>query len=88
MQINDLINGIFELGGAILTWINVYKLHKDKETKGIYWPIWVFFSTWGIWNLFYYTSLDHYFSFYAGVLLVSGNLAWVLLAYEYSRRDK
>ena len=87
MQINDLINGLFEFGGAIVSWINVFKLFKDKEIKGVYWPMWIFFSSWGIWNLFYYPSLKQYISFFAGIFLVSGNIVWVFLAFKYNKGE-
>jgi len=80
---NDLINGSFELFGAYLTWANVYKLLKDKEVKGVYWMIWVFYSAWGMWNLYYYPSLDQWASFYAGIIMVIGNICWVVLAIKY-----
>jgi len=85
MQGNDLINALFELGGAIVTWLNVRKLTQDKEIKGVYWPIWIFFSSWGLWNLYYYPSIGHILSFLAGIILVSGNIAWVSLAWRYKR---
>ncbi len=85
MQINDLLNGLFELGGAVVAWMNAYKLYKDREIKGVYWPVWIFFSSWGLWNLYYYPSLGQYISFYAGIILVSGNIAWVVLAFKYIR---
>lgn len=31
----DKINSIFELAGAIVTWINVYSLYKVKKVIGI-----------------------------------------------------
>ena len=86
MQINDLVNGLFESGGAFLTWINVYKICKDKETKGVFYPVWIFMSLWGLWNLYYYPSVGHYISFYAGIVLVLGNIFWVILAFIYNRR--
>ena len=76
----DLINAIFEVGGAILTWKNAHRLWKDREIKGVYWPAWVFFALWGWWNCFYYPSLDQWFSFAAGLALVLGNTAWCVLA--------
>ena len=76
----DWINGGFELIGAYFIWINAYMLHKDKEIKGVYWPAWAFFAVWGLWNLYYYPSLDQYVSFYAGIVLVSGNIVWVGMA--------
>lgn len=76
----DAINAGLELGGAYFTWMNARQLYKDKEIKGVYWPTWVFFSVWGLWNLYYYPSLDQWLSFYAGIVLIAGNLAWVYMA--------
>ena len=83
---NDIINALFELCGAVLTWVNVSKILKDKKVVGVYWPIWIFFSLWGLWNLFYYPSVGHMLSFYAGIVLVAGNITWVIIAFCYMRR--
>lgn len=88
IQLNDLGNALFEFGGAIVTWINVFKLRKDKEVKGVFWPIWVFFSTWGLWNLYYYPSVGHTLSFVSGIILVAGNITWVFLAKKYMKGKK
>ena len=81
----DIINGLFELVGSYFTWMNAWILFKQKETKGVYWPTWLFFSVWGIWNLYYYPALGQSFSFYAGIVLVMGNIVWVGLAVYYKR---
>jgi len=84
----DHMNALFELVGSFLTWMNAWCLYQEKQTKGVYWPTAAFFSVWGMWNLFYYPSLGQYWSFYAGILLVSGNVAWVWLAVKYNYFDK
>lgn len=87
MQYNDLINGLFELGGAVVTWMNVYKLYQDRIIKGVFWPVWIFFSTWGLWNLYYYPSVGHFISFYTGIVLVSGNITWCTMAFIDKRKE-
>jgi len=82
----DLINGLFELVGSYFTWMNAWTLFKEKEIKGVYWPTTVFFTTWGLWNLYYYPALGQSFSFYAGIFLVLGNVVWVGLLMHYKRR--
>lgn len=82
----DLVNALFELCGAIVVWISVWKLYQEKEIKGVYWPAWAFFAAWGIWNLFYYPSLDQVLSFYAGIVLVLGNVTWTMMAVYYTYR--
>lgn len=73
----DVVNACFELGGAILCWRNAWQLYKDREVKGVYWPVTGFFACFGLWNLYYYPSLGQWLSFYAGVILCAGNCAWV-----------
>jgi hypothetical protein len=74
----DIANGIFETFGAICSWLNVYSYYKQRKVAGIFWPSTIFYSVWGLWNLFYYPSLDQWFSFAGGIILTSGNLVWVL----------
>jgi hypothetical protein len=81
--INDVINGLFEVVGGVLCWLNVKKLLRDKQVKGVYWPVTAFFAAWGLWNMYYYPSLGQWMSFAGGVVLVSGNLVWVVLALRY-----
>jgi len=80
---NDLINGIFEFTGGVLLWFNVYKLIQDKQVRGLYLPVCVFFAAWGIWNMFYYPSLHQMYSFIGAAFLAAANIVWVWLAYWY-----
>jgi len=48
---NDYGNTLFEAIGSIMAWLNVKALYKDNEIKGVYWPIYIFYSVWGYWNL-------------------------------------
>lgn len=88
MNLNDVGNGLFELVGAYFTWRNYIQLQRDRELKGVYWPMTAFFTAWGFWNLHYYPSLQQWFSFYAGIVLVLGNLAWVNLALKLKLKHK
>lgn len=74
----DIINGLFELVGAFVCWRNALQLYRDREVRGVYWPATAFFAVWGVWNLYYYSSLDQWFSFSAGIILCLGNCAWVV----------
>lgn len=78
----DLINGGFELLGAVFTWRNYLQLRRDRRVAGVYWPTTAFFAAWGLWNLIYYPTLGQWASFAGGVLLVAGNVAWVVLAIQ------
>ena len=79
----DLVNGLFEMFGAVLTWMNAHRLYKDKHIQGVYWPVTAFFTLWGLWNLYYYPALGQWFSFVGGLVLVAGNVVWTFLAIKY-----
>lgn len=73
----DLVNGVFEFGGALLLLLNVRRLARDRHLAGVHWSPTVFFTAWGVWNLFYYPSLDQPWSFAGGVCLVCVNAFWL-----------
>jgi hypothetical protein len=82
----DLMNAAFELGGAVLLWLDVARLHRDKMLRGVYWPVRAFFWLWGVWNVFYYPAIGQSLSFWAGLGVVLANTAWVVLAWRYRGR--
>lgn len=73
----DIINAAFEFGGAIAVWSNVVKVLKDRGHAGI--SVWgtAFILGWGLWNTFYYPSLNQWFSFAAGCFICLANFAWL-----------
>jgi hypothetical protein len=82
----DIINGAFEFGMALMLSLSVRRLYRDKRVQGVsfwavFWPM-----MWGYWNLFYYPHLDQWWSFMAGIGVVSANTTWVLMAWYYGRR--
>lgn len=79
----DAINGAFEVVGGVCIWLNVRRLAKDKRISGIDWRVTGFFWAWGIWNLFYYPSLDQWASFAGGMVICAGNFVWLGLALKY-----
>ena len=78
----DQINGIFEFTGALFVVQSVRAVLKDRQVKGIRWPIVAFMSFWGVWNLYFYPAVNCWFSFAGGAFLVLANVVWlILLAY-------
>jgi hypothetical protein len=86
MQINDLVNGLFECCSGFFCWINIFKLIKDKELKGVSWIPLSFFTLWGFWNLFYYPSLNQTLSFIGGISIVIANVVWLSLVFYYKKK--
>lgn len=86
MNSNDLINGLFELISGLLCFINIFRLIKDKDIKGISWIPTTFFTLWGAWNLYYYPSLGQTLSFIGGLSIFVSNIIWVFLVFYYKFR--
>ena len=83
----DLINGTFEFAGAAVLWLNVIALARDGSLKGVHWAPTVFFTTWGLWNLFYYPHLEQWFSFGGGLAIVFVNIVWLcMLGYFWAQK--
>jgi len=82
-MIPDLVNALFEFGGSIYIWINVFRILKDKKTRGLDWKSWIFYTIWGMWDFYYYPHLGQWISFWAAVNLSIGNVTWVWLAFKY-----
>lgn len=87
MKVPDFINGLFEFSGSIAIWINVFKLYKDKQIKGIHWGPMLFFTSWSFWNLYYYPFLSQWLSLTGGVSLVIANCIWTGLAIYYLKNS-
>lgn len=79
----DTINGAFELVGGWFTWNSALRLYRDKEVKGVYWPMFIFFASWGVWNLVFYWQVTAPLSWLGGIVLVAGNLWWTSLYAKY-----
>lgn len=80
----DLINGlVFECVGSWFAWRNALELYRNKRVVGVYWPVYAFYSVWGIWSLVYYYTLSQWVSLVGGAGIVSGNITWLMLALHY-----
>ena len=85
-MVADAANGIFELVGGLMIWLNVARLYRDKRVAGVSVPVTAFFFCWGLWNLFYYPHLGQWLSFSGGLFIVAANAVWVAMAVRYERR--
>jgi len=83
----DIINGSFEFLGGCFLLANVYKIYKDKRLRGYHWLSTVFFTSWGLWNLYFYPHLGQWFSFTGGCFIVTVNSFWLGQIYYYSKKE-
>ncbi len=84
----DMVNGLFEIFGAFVLCFNVKQIRKDRAVKGINPWTTVFFTTWGMWNLYYYPSLEQWWSFYGGLAIVIVNTFWLIHVIVYWQDDR
>ena len=84
----DVINGLYELFGAPFIVLSILRLLKDKAVKGVDWRAVAFFSTWSMWNLYYYPHLEQWASFFGGILIAIVQLIWLVLMIYYIRKEK
>lgn len=79
----DLINGLFELVGALFILLHIRRLWKDKKVSGVSPIPFVFFTAWGYWNLYFYPSVGAWWSFYGGVAVVLVNTVYVVMLWRW-----
>jgi len=82
----DYVNAMFELGMAFCIFLSIRKLCKDRQVKGIHWANVAFPMLWGLFNIVYYPSLEQHASFFAGVVVVAMNAAYLYKINEYRDR--
>lgn len=85
---NDLINACFEFSGALFVLNNCRTLVKDKLVRGVSLLTTVYFTAWGIWNVYYYPALGQSWSFDAGMCICTANILWIALMLYYKHKEK
>lgn len=84
-MIPDIINGSLELIAAAFGLYNCKVLHRDKRVQGVSLLPTVFYTGWGLWNIFFYPYLEQWFSFFAGLTILIANVTWLRAALYYKR---
>jgi hypothetical protein len=88
ITIPDIINGVFESTGGFFVLLSIMRLYKDKKVRGLHWNTVAFFTSWGIWNMYYYYHLHQWVSWLGGFSVVSMNCTWLIMIFYYLRKDK
>lgn len=79
----DFINSMFELGAAVMAWLNVVRILKDKKIHGVSRLSTAFFVGLGVWNMYYYPHLHQWFSFSGGLCIVTANAVWLYFMWKF-----
>ena|ERR1035437_220541 len=81
----EVVNIGFEVFCAVIAWINVYKIFKDKKVQGMFWQSWIIFTAWRYWDLFYmYPALHMPIAAMITVGSVVGQSIWTLAAFYFA----
>ncbi|KZX57708.1 hypothetical protein A3709_18975 [Halioglobus sp. HI00S01] len=81
-------NAGFELFGAFAGLNNCRAVYRARMWAGVSPMSSVFFWLWGVWNLYFYGSLDQTFSMLASVALVGTNSIYLYLLWRYRHVEK
>lgn len=84
----DLINGLFELAGAVATGYNLVVLLRHKQVRGFAPWAYVYFTTWGAWNIYYYPHLHQFISLAGTICITISNCLYTGFALYYVRRSR
>lgn len=84
IMIQDAINAGFEFGAGIAVLHHCFKLHMDKQVRGLSIPAVFFFTAWGFWNIYYYPFLGQPWSFAGGIFVTLANCIYVAMLVHYS----
>lgn len=83
MTLPDLVNSLFELSGTAFIWLNIRRVLIDKQVKGVSIVTTTFFTSWSIWNLYFYQHLDQWLSFIASFTIGTMNIVYIYFLYKY-----
>lgn len=88
MTWQDAVNGMYELLAGVAVLMHCIRLYKDKQVRGASWIATAFFSSWGLWNLYYYPHLGQWLSFAGGIAIVAANCLWLGMMAYYIRLER
>jgi len=83
----DQINSGFIFVAGIFYVLNLLKLIKDKDIKGISKLSIVFFSIWNIWTLFFFLMVtEFWWTIGAYIIVTVLNVVYIILMIKYGRK--
>ena len=80
----DIINSALIIMAGCFILVSVNKLYTDKLVRGVS-PIHVgFFTGYGFWHIFFFSSLEQWWSVVGGVFTTTMNTTWLIMLIYYS----
>jgi len=87
-RLPDLINGAFEVFGAVAVFLSLRQLYRDKQVRGFHPLTLAFFTSWGGWNLWFYPHLKQWASFGGAFATFALNTLYFALTLWYIRNRR
>lgn len=84
----DQINSFFISVASIFYFLNLLKLYKDKDVKGISILSIIFFSTWNFWTLYFFWDTEYSLTKNAYIAVAASNILYLSLLFYYKVLDK
>lgn len=81
----DMINAGFEAGAGFAVLHHCWKLYQHKAARGVSAPAVMFFTLWGLWNIFFYPYLGQFWSFIGGIFVTLANALYVAMLVRYAK---
>lgn len=81
----DMVNAGFEAGAGLAVLAHCARLYQHKEARGLSIPAVIFFTGWGVWNMYYYPHLGQFWSLAGGIFVTLANAIYLALLVAYSR---
>lgn len=85
MHIPDVINSSYEVLGFVAVGLSCLRVMKDKKVAGVSLITVGFFTSWGFWNLYYYSHLNQPFSTLGAGFTCIANVVWCTLLVKYRK---
>jgi hypothetical protein len=84
----DQINAFLIFVGSLMVFKSCFIVYRDKSVRGVSIIANMYFTAWGMWNVFYFPHLHQYWSFGAEMCICTANILWISLMLYYKRKEK
>lgn len=82
------LNAAFEAVAAVLAWVSVYRLHRDRRVSGVFVGQILFSLVWGLLCPFYYIEHGDYLSMVGACARDAATAVWLLLFWAHDGRSR
>lgn len=84
----DQINAALIFIGSLMVFKSCFLVYRDKVVRGVSMLANMYFTGWGMWNVFYFPHLHQFWSFAAEMCICTANILWLFLMLYYKHKEK